>query len=372
MLNILSIVTYTYLPPKSGGHYGIFYPQKYLARHSRLFIAGVQNNATSDEIKATLFPVFSNHPLRYANPMNYFKLATIIRKENIQVLYLDHPYLFWMAWLLCKRFKLPLVIRSHNVEYLRFKNLGKWWWPLLKWYETKAHRFATWVTCVTQEERTIIRNDIGLPNETVIDLPYGTELTEAPTDKTACKKMVCEKHGLSYDTKLVLFNGSLSYGPNRNALDTILEIINPELLKQPLNYCILICGNKLPPEYNNLIAYKNQRVLFAGFVDDVSIYFKAADLFLNPVIGGGGIKTKLVEALAFSTQTVSTTDGATGLYPNYTGSMLRIVPDHDWPEFIQQTIACLQAEHSPITPKAFYEYYNWDRNMKSLVERLKK
>lgn len=358
------------MPPKSGGHYGILYPQKYLAKHSRLVVAGVKTNAPTQAIEAVFYPVFSNRPWRYANPLYYFTLAGIIRKESIQVIYLDHPYLFWMAWLLCKRFKLPLVIRSHNVEYLRFKNLGKWWWPLLQWYETKAHRFATWVCCVTQEERTIIQKDIGTPNTHVIDLPYGTELYAAPNDKAICKQHVCTKHGLHADTKIILFNGSLSYGPNRQALDKILDVINPALLKESLNYCILICGNKLPPEYDELKAYRSQHIIFAGFVEDVSVYFKAADLFLNPVLGGGGIKTKLVEALAFSTQSISTTDGATGLYPAYTGDMLRIVPDNDWKSFIQETIHCLNASDTPSTPLSFYDYYNWDYNMKQLARRL--
>lgn len=370
MLNILSIVTYTYLPPKSGGHYGIFYPQKYLGQHGHLFIAGMKNNAPTSEIKATFFPIFGSSALRYANPYYLFKLANIIRKHQIDVLYLDHPYLFWMAYILCQWFKKPLVIRSHNVEYLRFKNLGKWWWPLLQWYETRSHRYATVVTCVTKEEKEIIKNDVGIANDHIIDIPYGTELASYPTDHESCKEWLVRHHQLETNTKIILFNGSLSYGPNRFGLDKILNVINPALQEQTIPYKIIICGNKLPAEYNNLEAYRNQHILFAGFVEDVSVYFKGADLFLNPVIGGGGIKTKLVEALAFNTESVSTADGATGLYPEYTGSMLHIIPDTDWQGFTDCVIKCLQQSERKNMPQSFYDYYNWDGNMKALVSCL--
>jgi hypothetical protein len=63
---------------------------------------------------------------------------------------------------------------------------------------------------------------------------------------------------------------------------------------------------------NELKNYADQNIIYAGFVDDISIYFKGADVFINPVSYGGGIKTKLVEALGYNLNAVSTSNGAIG------------------------------------------------------------
>ena len=53
----------------------------------------------------------------------------------------------------------------------------------------------------------------------------------------------------------------------------------------------------MPKEYEDLKDIKN--LVYAGFVNDVDVYYKGADLFINPVNSGGGLKTKLVEAIGF-------------------------------------------------------------------------
>ncbi|MBK7345377.1 MAG: glycosyltransferase [Chitinophagaceae bacterium] len=63
------------------------------------------------------------------------------------------------------------------------------------------------------------------------------------------------------------------------------------------------------------------------------MYFKAADVFLNPVIEGGGIKTKLVEALGQNLNVVTTQSGAIGVPQETTGNKMKIIKDGDWAAF---------------------------------------
>ncbi len=39
---------------------------------------------------------------------------------------LEHPYYGWLGYVLKRFLKVKLIIRSHNIEGLRFKSLGKW------------------------------------------------------------------------------------------------------------------------------------------------------------------------------------------------------------------------------------------------------
>ncbi len=126
--------------------------------------------------------------------------------------------------------------------------------------------------------------------------------------------MICKTHAIQETEKLLLFNGTLGYKPNLDALDTILEKINPLLLDATgFAYKIIICGNKLPSSYAGLVDYQEKNIVYAGFVDDINLYFKGCDIFINPVIDGGGIKTKIVEALGYDLSVISTKSGAIGI-----------------------------------------------------------
>jgi len=156
-----------------------------------------------------------------------------------------------------------------------------------------------------------------------------------------------------------LFNGTLDYPPNLQALRTILDEIAPRLaLVRDFNYTILICGKNLPAELDQLKAYKAIHVHYAGFVDDISLYFKGADLFINPVEDGGGIKTKLVEALGNNLPAVSTVNGAIGIPLTVTGSSLLVVPNKDPESFIAAILK--QCFLKSDVPDSFFEYFYWD------------
>ena len=84
---------------------------------------------------------------------------------------------------------------------------------------------------------------------------------------------------------------------------------------------------------NELKDYADQNIIYAGFVDDISIYFKGVDVFINPVTDGGGIKTKLVEALGYNLNVVSTMNGAIGVDEKICNGKLFVCENDDWQTF---------------------------------------
>ena len=48
-----------------------------------------------------------------------------------------------------------------------------------------------------------------------------------------------------------------------------------------------------------------------------------ADVFINPITSGGGIKVKIMEALSYGLPVVSTVHGAKGIDKTVTGRQLR-------------------------------------------------
>ena len=157
----------------------------------------------------------------------------------------------------------------------------------------------------------------------------------------------------------------MSYGPNLDALKIILEKINPGLQKQTgHSYRIIVCGKGLPSEFDELKAWTDQSVIYAGFADDISLYYKAADILLNPVQTGGGIKTKMVEAIAYGCAVVATESGARGIYREVCGEKLLVVADNDWEGFIT---AIHSAHSNAVTPPEYYDRYYWGHLIKRIA-----
>ena len=177
------------------------------------------------------------------------------------------------------------------------------------------------------------------------------------------------KHSIPANEKILFFNGLLDYKPNLDALKVILDEINPLLLAQPsFHYKIIICGKRLPAELNSLQAYAGKNIIYAGYADDIAAYYKAADLFLNPVQSGGGIKTKMVEAIAFGTTVVSTVTGATGINQAVCGSKLILIKDNDWKGFAKAILDNIQV--TSVTPQLYYDYYYWGNVVKHVLSEL--
>src|SRR5690606_33467903 len=96
------------------------------------------------------------------------------------------------------------------------------------------------------------------------ELPFGVEMPGAPQDRKEAGKLLREKHGIEADEKILLFNGLLNYKPNLDALNAILNHINPLLQKNnSFKYRILVCGKGLPENMNNLSSYTKQKIIHA-------------------------------------------------------------------------------------------------------------
>ncbi len=359
-VNILSLVSYKFLPPDMGGQKGIAFFNRYLSRHANLTCVTIKDNSQVEQEAYPIKNILSNSKTRYFNPFIFFTLRRIIRQQNITHLIIEHPYLGWLGILLKWFCKVKLIVHSHNIEALRFKSMGKWWWGILWHYEKMVHRSAHLSFFIQENDRNYALEHFKINSELCTVITYGFELSEAPTiaDKQAARELLCKTHGITSSDKLLLFNGTLGYKPNLDALNFILEKINPLLLAAgAFKYKIIICGNKLPSAYNGLADYKEKNIIYAGFVDDINMYFKGADIFINPVIEGGGIKTKVVEALGYDLSVISTTSGAVGIPAAITGNKLCIADDHDWNSMANYI---LTYKNDSSIPGDFFKHFYWD------------
>ena len=362
-------MSYQFLPAKVGGQKGIAFFNKYFSKHVKLVCVTTRNNDASFAEGYEVLPILSTSPLRYINVFYFFTIRNILRKYQATHLLIEHPYYGWLGWMLKTFYGVKLVVHSHNIEGLRWKTLGKWWWKILWSYERSTHRHADYNFFIHKDDLEYAVKHFGLDRNKCIVMTYGIEWSEKPPTERVkrAKSEVRRKHQIGEDERILLFNGAFDYMPNRDALRVLIEIVNPILMKKEgFNYRLIICGRGIPEEF---LARPYPNIAMAGFAEDIDEYFMAADVFLNPVVEGGGIKTKLVEALGNNCNVVSTTNGAIGVDPALCNSKLFIVPDNDWDLFAEKAI--IASNMMADVSDAYYKHFYWGDSTRKAAEFIK-
>jgi glycosyltransferase involved in cell wall biosynthesis len=369
MKRILNIVPYTYLPYSSGGQKLIARFNEYLGQKTDLHTVGTIDNDTVHIKNYQFHPLLNRSRWRYLNPIIPFKLIRLIRKKEIETVIFEHPYYGWVIPFLRLFTRVKIICHTHNVESERFRSIEKKWWRILALYEGIVLRHCDKILCITEEDRVFFTEKMNIQKNKCIIVPYGIEEKELPSDKAECKRIICKKHQLDPNLPLLFFNGALDYKPNIEALEIILNIILPQLRSKGFECQIMIAGRGLPAHYNSLESWRKENIFYAGFVDDINMYTKAADILLNPVLTGGGIKTKMVEALGLNTTVVSTQSGAIGLQQDQVGEKLLISKDNDWETFANLIITAHKKDRFQ-TPDKFYFHYYWANIIESFLGHL--
>jgi len=360
-IKVLALMPYKFLPAKLGGqkHFALFF--KFFSSLIPSTCISVKDNDISLVKEYEVLNILQNGKMRYANPFYFFTFRKIIKQKKITHLMIEHPYFGWLGILLKVFCKVKLIIRSQNIEAERFKSIGKWWWGILWNYEKTTHRFADYNFFIQQDDENYGITKYKLAPEKCFIITYGFELTGPPSneERIAAKQLLQSTYRISKEEKILLFNGSLNYTPNINALENILNNINPLLLdKENFKYKIIICGSNLAASYNELKDYADKNIIYAGFVDDITLLYKGADMLINPVMDGGGIKTKLVEALGYNMNVVTTTSGAIGVPLSITGEKMNITDDDNWNNFAELIIA---SNTTATIPQAYFDHFYWGK-----------
>ena len=174
----------------------------------------------------------------------------------------------------------------HNVEYQYFQEFarieGKHKLPLAflaKYNEKIALHYGDVHFVLNSRDEALLREIYGF-EEVVTKLPICLK------DKFVEDKIVHDDHG----SVEALFVGS-DFFPNREGMDWFVDNVMPYV-----DIKLNIVGKGME-KYRKRWERDNVEVL--GTVDDLSQYYYNADLVVEPIFSGGGMKTKTAEALMY-------------------------------------------------------------------------
>ena len=237
------------------------------------------------------------------------------------------------------------------------------------WYERWVYNKTDINFFISEADRRFAIENLKTDPEKSYAITYGIEQESRPRGIAEAKRILQQTHGIGEDEKILLFNGALYHHTNYDAVSVILDEINPRLESAGLKYKIIVCGKGLPEWFKELKDYQNRNIIYAGFVDDIALYFKGADIFLNPIISGGGIKTKAVEALASNCTVISTEIGALGIRQEVCGNKIQVSADNDWNAFTENLLLAFRRQDE--IPDAFFSYYYWGNIAEKVVTIMK-
>jgi glycosyltransferase involved in cell wall biosynthesis len=206
-----------------------------------------------------------------------------------------------------------LVLNSHELGSLpRERRAERTANPLVAYgsrRESRAWRrlqidatgWADRTLCVTPEDHALYRNMGG---KNLVTVPLGMDLERIRPDWSP---------GPGHR---FLFVGSFNHRPNRLAAEFLVETMWPAVAQALPDSSLILAGRgsrAFLRQRGGEVKWTDLGVQALGFVDDLTGLFRECHLFVAPLPEGGGIKIKILEAMARGIPVVTTPVGAEGI-----------------------------------------------------------
>jgi len=335
MANIIFITTKFLYPPDEGGKIDSFMNLKVLSANNNVFLyyigkknqneeklkketklAGCLNfdKDTKNSIFGLLKNIFSYTPYtfsKYHDRKIYKVIEKLIKEKKIEVVFLDHLHMAYYGKSLKEKYcNLKIILREHNVEYIFWQRIFKeernvfkkiifcWQWLKIKRYERKIMKYF-------DKYLMISAVDEGKLKEIAPDV--NCTIFPTPVDVEGYQLFSKESKPVPYS---LIYLGNFSWLPNLNGVLWFLKEVWPKIIKTFPQVQFFIVG-KNPPE--ELKKYSSKNIIITGYVDDIKPWVDKAEVFIVPLFSGGGIRIKILEALAMGKVIITTSIGSEGI-----------------------------------------------------------
>ncbi|MCU1228284.1 MAG: glycosyl transferase group 1, partial [Acidobacteria bacterium] len=241
---------------------------------------------------------------RFYSPRFEAALRKKLRARDFDVVQLESPFLLPYLRAIRESSRALVVLRSLNVEFRIWERLAEHEPRFLRRVALRAiarslrrYELAQLNACdalvpITEVDANDFRA-LGCTRPIYV-LPGGVE--EQP---------ICRR---DEQANAVGFLGSLDYRPNQEAALWIAEELRPRLRR---NAELHIAGSRAPEWLRARLAASG--VSFAGEVADAAAFIDSMRVMLAPIHSGGGMRIKILAAMAAGKSVVATTIGAEGI-----------------------------------------------------------
>lgn len=230
------------------------------------------------------------------------KLKSIITIKNINLfLITDRSLLFTISEIKSRVLSIidwcDCYTLFHRRESAIKWNERKFW----QWIKTKKNLFETWV-----DERYYSRKS----DANIVVSPMDKECLDEVSGQP--EKNYVLLNGVTFETMpsniekikgRIIFSGNMDFRPNYESALWFIKNVFPLLLSRRPELKLVIAGTNPVEE---LCAHACESIEVTGFVNDIRHEIAKSEIYVAPLICGGGFKNKVVEAIMSGTYLVAT------------------------------------------------------------------
>lgn len=337
-MNILLLTQIVPYPPDSGPKVKTYYLLRYLASRHRVTLVCFTRNAQEESDAAALRDAVAEvHtvPLSRSTARNALTLASslmhgrswIIERDDSAAMHqllarlvreaeiAERPYDLVHADQLnmaqfAERLPLPRLLDEHNAVWTVFRRVAMQerglkrllWereWRRLRVYEGRVCREFEAVTAVSREDRQALIEAMG----TERDIPIIPIAVDAEREQPIVRQP---------NARGILSLATMMWPPNVDGVLWFARSIYPLIKQQVEGVRFFVVGQRPVAEVRAL-PEQDPTIEVTGYVQDPTPYIAASACLIVPLRSGGGMRVKILEALARGIPVVSTTIGYEGI-----------------------------------------------------------
>ncbi len=387
-MNIIWLSPEAIYPPNTGGRIVVYNKIKYLSEmgHKIYLFCIIDSDDEiyyqQNEMKGLcFFAKYYNRKKRrivkYTNSIFYpfsvvSRTSSVIEKdlqntlnhEKIDIIWCEMPQMANNLKGLRFGEETKVVLSQQNVEFLSMRSYAKKINNPFKRiiYEIEAFKLKVF-------EESLIKS--GLFNAYVFvsdkDLNFFKKEHNLENVPLNLCPIGAEDHGdlKRNDSNNIIIVGKMSYIPNVDGIIWFCDNVWPKVCHKNANVRLFIVG-KDPDD--RIMRRISDKITVTGTVESVEPYYLNAAVACIPIFSGGGVKTKLIEAISYKIPVVCTKLGAEGTL--FVGDESIVIAD-DPETFCKGIIDALSKNDSVIerTKRAyeiFKNNYTWNEIIKDL------
>ena len=236
-------------------------------------------------------------------------LSELLHSSHFDVVHLESLFMTPYIASIRRFSNAPIVLRSHNLEHIIWERMASGTRNRakraylnhlarqLKQYELQVLNDVDGIAAISERDRAHYES-LGT-TVPLIHLPFGIDLNRHP-----------KKEGRKKPAPTLFHIGAMDWLPNLEGMIWFLEEVWPQVLIKHPNAELHLAGKGLHP--GTLPEAKGAVV--HGEVDDALAFRDLHDIMIVPLLSAGGIRIKIIEAMAEGKAIVTTRVGAEGIH----------------------------------------------------------
>ncbi|HPE57087.1 MAG TPA: glycosyltransferase family 4 protein [Bacteroidales bacterium] len=266
------------------------------------------------------------------------KLIQILKNNTFDIIQLEHTYMGLYIETIRTHSSAKIVLRPQNAEFAAWERIVKNERSIihrlilkiatkrLKKFESEVAQKVDGIIAISDRDQAIFKS--LAPNKPVESIPVGYDFTDS---KSAKESSILNEPPVFYHI------GSMDWKPNPQGINWFIAEVLPLVLKSISDFKFRIAGKKMPASIKSA---RSNNIIIEGEVNDAAEFHLQNDIMIVPLLAGGGIRVKIIEAMALGKPVISTSIGAEGI-PYKTGENILIA---DTPQqFVDQIRFCIKS-----------------------------